>query len=285
VEELDATSDDAEWEVATTKRARRRQHKSAASESAVRSRASSVAYHTESEASASRAGSRPAGSKKRTPKKRAKPQPLSVAHRDESQVQLDVDRSFAGRAWESCGYAADWYGRPNTTCSRSLRSGARSGSRAAKSAADRHDSPCTALDASTLLLPGERRREQPLRCSSSHCAKGYHDVISLLLLTLSPDLSSQRFTVAGLDGTPAVWQSAEERDLVVQASSRLSLHWLRDYMTRGLDPALGGLKFVQPELRRALPWLTLLSQAHAQSAAQSGCRACCGGGSVRTPTS
>jgi hypothetical protein len=56
-------------------------------------------------------------------------------------------------------------------------------------------------------------------------------------------------------------------------------------MTRGLDPALGGLKYVQPELRRALPWLTLLSQAHAQPAAQSGCRACCGGGSVRTPTS
>lgn len=68
--------------------------------------------------------------------------------------------------------------------------------------------------------------------------QGCHDVIAVLLVCLSP-------TLPDVDAAEeALWSSEEEGDMIAQAAARLSLHWLRDFMTSDLEPALGALKWV-----------------------------------------
>lgn len=69
--------------------------------------------------------------------------------------------------------------------------------------------------------------------------QGYHDVISVLLVCLSPTLPE---THDAEGGEEALWSSEEEGEMIAQAAERLSLHWLRDFMASNLEPALGALK-------------------------------------------
>ncbi|KAE8269239.1 hypothetical protein A4X09_0g3106 [Tilletia walkeri] len=100
--------------------------------------------------------------------------------------------------------------------------------------------------------------------------QGYHDVLTVLLLTLLPD-TNEPDSVAAIPSIPPELHLAAER---------LSLHWLRDAMTQNLDAAMGHLRLlrvllqkVDPELAGtierafplpyfALPWLiTLLTHS------------------------
>jgi TBC1 domain family member 20 len=80
---------------------------------------------------------------------------------------------------------------------------------------------------------------------SLHYFQGYHDIISVLLLTLSP-----QHPPASVDGqcdleTPgkrAWWPSEEEERLVRRACERVTLHVIRDSLTKNLDPIMGQLK-------------------------------------------
>ncbi|KAK0537490.1 GTPase-activating protein gyp8 [Tilletia horrida] len=100
--------------------------------------------------------------------------------------------------------------------------------------------------------------------------QGYHDVLTVLLLTLLPDTKTP-------DSFTAIPSIPPELHL---AAERLSLHWLRDAMTRNLDAAMGHLRLLRNLLREtdpematvverafplpyfALPWLiTLLTHS------------------------
>lgn len=135
-----------------------------------------------------------------------------VTHRDERQVELDILRSFVGPISASGG----------------------------------------ALEKSS----NRQRRRQQLqdvvvgvlrRHPSLNYYQGYHDVISTLLLVLSPHHPTQTTSETG------AWESKADFDLVLEAGERLTLFFLRDFMTKGIDPCMGWLKVLRNLLRQADP--------------------------------
>ncbi|PWN46349.1 hypothetical protein IE81DRAFT_319255 [Ceraceosorus guamensis] len=130
-------------------------------------------------------------------------------HKDEAQVALDVNRSFVGDAWSS----------------------------------------------KVPLVERPHRRKQ-LSEVVAHVLRrhpalsyyqGYHDVISVLIVTLAPTIPE----VVSEEEGASLWCTAAEGHLVKDAAIRLSLHWLRDFMSPGLEPALGALKVLRNLLRAA----------------------------------
>ncbi|CEH16277.1 Predicted GTPase activator protein [Ceraceosorus bombacis] len=148
-------------------------------------------------------------SKKKRRPKGAKGLRRAKEHKDESQVALDVNRSFVGDAWSS----------------------------------------------NVPLVERTHRRKQ-LSEVVAHVLRrhpalsyyqGYHDVISVLIVTLAPTIPE----IVSEEEGASLWCTAAEGNLVKDAAIRLSLHWLRDFMSTGLEPALGALKVLHNLLRAA----------------------------------
>ncbi|KAL9939558.1 hypothetical protein V8E36_001375 [Tilletia maclaganii] len=132
--------------------------------------------------------------------------PLSP--RDAQQVELDVNRSFL-----------------NFRSSESLKDPAILATRRRQL---------------TSLCTGVLQRRKALSYY-----QGYHDVLTVLLLTLLPE-SNEPDSIAAIPSIPPELHLAAER---------LSLHWLRDAMTRNLDATMGHLRLLRIFLRRADPEL------------------------------
>lgn len=71
--------------------------------------------------------------------------------------------------------------------------------------------------------------------------QGYHDVVCVLLLTLSPNDPPATANSA--------WASRSDFELVLEATSRFTLHYLRDFMAPKMDPCLGWLKSLRNVVR------------------------------------
>lgn len=137
-----------------------------------------------------------------------------AAHRDEAQVALDVQRSFVLYTETQDAHVRDARRRQ--------------------------------LDA---VLRGTLRAYPVL-----HYYQGFHDVASLVVLTLAPALPP--------DGV--AWTSTRERALVQRAVDRVALHVVRDSMASDLTPVLGQLKIVRNMVRAAdLPYALALEHAFA----------------------
>jgi hypothetical protein len=67
------------------------------------------------------------------------------------------------------------------------------------------------------------------------CLQGYHDIISVLMLTMAPSEN-------------------DDLERLESAAEKLSLHRLRDAMGQGLEPLLGMLRW-DPILCLFSPWL------------------------------
>ncbi|CAD6890879.1 unnamed protein product [Tilletia controversa] len=80
--------------------------------------------------------------------------------------------------------------------------------------------------------------------------QGYHDVLTVLLLTLLPD-TNEPDSVAAIPSIPPELHLAAER---------LSLHWLRDAMTRNLDAVMGHLRLLSVLLQKIDPELAAIVQ-------------------------
>ncbi len=103
------------------------------------------------------------------------------------------------------------------------------------------------------------------RYPSLHYFQGYHDVIGVLLLCLSPQhppVDSQASSTSITSDHAALnsgaktnghtsssapsdqvwWPSEEEHQLVQAACDRFTLHVIRDSLTKNLDPIMGHLK-------------------------------------------
>ena len=90
---------------------------------------------------------------------------------------------------------------------------------------------------------------------SLHYFQGYHDVVSVVLLTLCP-------TPPPPGDGDQIWTSEQEYNSVQQAVDRLSLHFVRDSMTPDLLPIMSQLKVVRNILRAAdPPYAKALEQA------------------------
>ena len=90
---------------------------------------------------------------------------------------------------------------------------------------------------------------------SLHYFQGYHDVVSVVLLTLCP-------TPPPPGDGDQIWTSEQEHNSVQQAVDRLSLHFVRDSMTPDLLPIMSQLKVVRNILRAAdPPYAKALEQA------------------------
>ena len=136
------------------------------------------------------------------------------AHRDEAQVALDVHRSF-------------------TTYAETAQEDVRVRRR-------------TQLEA---VLCGTLRQYPAL-----HYYQGFHDIVSVVLLTLSPDTPP----------SDAAWPTTRERFRVQRAVDALALHVVRDSMASNMDPVLGQLKIVRNIVRAAdLPYALALERAFA----------------------
>ena len=90
---------------------------------------------------------------------------------------------------------------------------------------------------------------------SLHYFQGYHDSVSVLLLTLSPESPPADESVTNSSGegqsgevevaAKAWWPSEQEKDLM----HRTTLHLIRDNLTDNLDPVMGHLRFLRDVLR------------------------------------
>ncbi|WFC97098.1 GTPase-activating protein gyp8 [Malassezia brasiliensis] len=133
------------------------------------------------------------------------------AHRDEAQVLLDVRRSFTMYA---------------DTAQEDVRARRRA-----------------QLEA---VVCGTLRRYPAL-----HYYQGFHDIASIVLLTLSPS------TPLG----EAAWPTTKERCRVQHAVDSFALHVVRDSMASNMDPVLGQLKIVRNIVRAAdLPYALALER-------------------------
>lgn len=158
-------------------------------------------------------------------------QAYELAHPDEDQVKLDVRRSLVS----FCG---------------------------APSSADRSEK---------LAIRAARRAQlydlivSTLRSHRSLAYyQGYHDLVAVLLLTLVPSGSSADCPHHGVilyEGQPALWPSYEAEHEAKSATSRLSLHLLRDFHTPSLQPALGHLYLLNTLLRGATASLVTFASA------------------------
>ncbi|PWZ01843.1 hypothetical protein BCV70DRAFT_171162, partial [Testicularia cyperi] len=161
-------------------------------------------------------------------------------HRDHEQVDKDIQRSFVGPA----------FARMFSTIH-----------------SPTHD-PDSEAAGHTDLKTLRRRQLSDLVLStlgkhpSLSYFQGYHDILTVLLLTLAPELPGD-----AVGETDALLRSAAER---------LSLHLIRDSMTNDLQPIMGQLKILRNLLRAcdaqmaelserasalpffALPWLLTL---------------------------
>ncbi|CAO1625342.1 unnamed protein product [Jaminaea pallidilutea] len=141
-----------------------------------------------------------------------------ATHPDERQVELDIQRSFVG-------------------CSE----GSSLKDPATKQARRRQLQD---------LIVGTLRRYPKL-----HYYQGYHDVVSVLLLVLSPSqpryLPSSESAMAKSSASLQVWPSEADFQLVLTAAVRLSLFYLRDFMAARIDPCLGWLKVLRNAVRHA----------------------------------
>jgi TBC1 domain family member 20 len=70
--------------------------------------------------------------------------------------------------------------------------------------------------------------------------QGYHDVVSVLLLVISPENPTS---------TDQPWASEADFNLVLQANIRFTLFYLRDFLAKRLDPCLGWLKVLRNIIR------------------------------------
>jgi len=145
-----------------------------------------------------------------------------AAHRDERQVELDILRSFVGPISASGG--------------------------ALEKSANRQRRRQQLQD----VVVGVLRRHPSL-----NYYQGYHDVISTLLLVLSPHHPTVTISETG------AWASKADFDLVLEASERFSLFFLRDFMTKGIDPCMGWLKVLRNLVRQVDPTFskTVVEQA------------------------
>lgn len=133
------------------------------------------------------------------------------AHRDEAQVALDVRRSFG-------------------TYAETTEEGVRARRRAQLEA----------------VVCGTLRQYPAL-----HYYQGFHDIASIVLLTLSP----------GTPPSDAAWPTTRERYRVQRAVDSLALHVVRDSMASNMDPVLGQLKIVRNIVRAAdLPYALALER-------------------------
>ncbi|SJX65202.1 related to GYP8-GTPase-activating protein [Sporisorium reilianum f. sp. reilianum] len=123
----------------------------------------------------------------------------NLSSRDIEQVAKDVERSFIGPAF-----------KPLSTASKSHRR----------------------AQLSHLILTTLSRHP------ALSYFQGYHDILSILLLALSPSPSSP---------------SPRDQAILELAASRLSLHVIRDSMTRDLLPVMGQLKLLSRLLHLADP--------------------------------
>lgn len=141
-----------------------------------------------------------------------------ATHPDERQVELDIQRSFVG-----CSEVSPL-----------------------KDPATKQARRRQLQD----LIVGTLRRYPKL-----HYYQGYHDVVSVLLLVLSPSqpryLPSSESAMAESSASLQVWSSEADFQLVLTAAVRLSLFYLRDFMAARIDPCLGWLKVLRNAVRHA----------------------------------
>lgn len=87
-----------------------------------------------------------------------------------------------------------------------------------------------------------------------HYYQGFHDIVSVLVLTLCPTLG------------PGVWPDTATRARVQHAVDQVSLHVVRDSMAANLQPVLGQLKVVRNIVRAAdLPFALAIERVFAPS--------------------
>ncbi|CAO1617400.1 unnamed protein product [Sympodiomycopsis kandeliae] len=127
------------------------------------------------------------------------------AHRDERQVELDINRSFVGI---KCGSLATDAGRLGRR--RQLQD----------------------------VIVGVLRRHPAL-----NYYQGYHDIISVIILVLSP-------ADPPASNGSEIWASEEDFKSILTATTRLTLHYLRDFMAPKMDPCLGWLKTLRNIVRQ-----------------------------------
>jgi len=118
-----------------------------------------------------------------------------IAHRDEQQVALDINRSFIGVK----------------------------------------DSKLQELRREQLneVIIGVLRRHPSL-----NYYQGYHDIVSAVLLVLVPQAEG-------------ITDVSKTLQIVIEFSCRMSLHLLRDNMTVNMEPTMGQLKVLRNLLRKA----------------------------------
>lgn len=138
-----------------------------------------------------------------------------LSSRDIEQVTKDVDRSFIGPAFQHL-FSSNSDGAITPSQDKALRR-----------------KQLTHLILTTLS-----------RYPSLHYFQGYHDIVAVILLTLSPERPFSSIHLFPDDHQQA------QIELIVE---RISLHLIRDSMTRDLLPIMGQLKILGSLLRSVDP--------------------------------
>lgn len=134
------------------------------------------------------------------------------SHRDERQAELDILRSFIGLSNKLSPALAD---------------------------PDRRRARRRQLQD---VVIGVLRRYPAL-----NYYQGYHDIVSVLLMVLTP---ADPPPLCEADAISAeVWASKEDFELVLTATIRMTLYYLRDFMAPRIDPCLGWLKCLRNLVR------------------------------------
>lgn len=160
----------------------------------------------------------------------------NLSSRDIEQVVKDVERSFIGPAFEHMS------------------------TRVASEADEKSNTP---------FLSEERdfRRRQLTHLVLTTLSKrpslsyfqGYHDILSVVLLTIAPVPPKQPTDIgAAPSSAPELFVDKTEQALVELIAERISLHIIRDSMTRDLLPIMGQLKVLGNLLRLCDPMLAEL---------------------------
>lgn len=90
-----------------------------------------------------------------------------------------------------------------------------------------------------------------------HYFQGYHDILSVVLLTLAPQPPSPLPTETEQDPS-MLFADATQQALLVLVTERISLHVIRDSLTRDLLPIMGQLKLLGNLIRLCDPALAEL---------------------------
>ncbi|SNX86780.1 related to GYP8 - GTPase-activating protein [Melanopsichium pennsylvanicum] len=246
-------NNDEEWKVVRSKKSKRRLNadtrlsppnlmdmsKSTQSSMTVSGSSSDVSTLTKSpsrNASTSASWNQAGSSSPRQRSRNREQQPLGDHHkysnlssRDIEQVAKDVERSFVGPAFKHLF--------PSST-------------------SDKGDASKTTA---SKLFRRKQLSHLVLTTLNNHPSlnyfQGFHDILSVVLLTLAP--TSDVFESKILS-SPNLFADSKQQATIELVAERLSMHVLRDNFTRDLTPIMGQLKLISHLLRLSDPTLAKL---------------------------